>query len=149
VKTKFVHALQLTLILLYALVMGASAVLKSLDMGSFLRVLGRLYPGWSHEAYWIGAALLIGLELAVAVALWVPGIRVEAAWVLTGLAWIFVLVHVRILLFFPQTNCNCFGRLFNRPPGLRTMSENVAFLLGALLLLVVSRRQRQAVRVSP
>ena len=129
------------LVTFFTLMLGSSGVIKAMDLHRFELVLQRLYGGFPSGVYPVLAIGIIGFELVAAVALWYRRTRVAASWAIAVMMWFFVLVHVRILLFFPNLNCGCFGRLFDRPPGFKTLGENIGFLLLAIWMARLASRK--------
>ena len=110
-----------------------SGVAKLLDPPRFQQVVNHLYGPLPKPLLLTASWALIAFELVAAAALLVKRFRVCAAYAIAGLMWLFVLVQLRILLFFPGLDCGCFGKLFQRKPGFRTFGETVVFSRPAVL----------------
>ena len=83
----------------------------------------------------------IAFELSAAVAIWFSRTRVAASWAIAVVMWFFVLVQLRILLFFPRLDCGCFGKVCSRKLGFRTLAENIVFV--ALAIWMVKRASQE------
>lgn len=131
------------LMVFFSVMLGTSGVYKALDASRFATIAGRLYDGFPTAVYRPLALGFIVFEFGAAAALWFRPIRVRVSWSIALVMWFLMLVHVRILLFFPHLDCGCFGRLFNRPPGFRTLAENAVFFLSAVLMARLARAEEQ------
>lgn len=128
------------LILFYNAVFVVSGFAKAYDFQRFLEVLEKLYRGFPGIVYFLLATLFLCFEFAVAVGLWFRKTRQVACWAIATATWFFIMVHIRIMIFFPQTNCNCYGALFDRPATFRTLFENIGLFIGATILLLLVRK---------
>lgn len=129
------------LLAFFLLMLLVSGVAKLLDPPRFQQVVNRLYGPLPKPLLLTASWALIAFELVAAAALLVKRFRVRAAYAIAGLMWLFVLVQLRILLFFPGLDCGCFGKLFQRKPGFRTFGETVLFFLLALWMVRLAKRQ--------
>ena len=128
------------LVLFFNAVFLISGVAKTLDFQRFSEVLEKLYYGFPGFLYTLFAGSFLCFEFAVAICLWFSKTRLIACWAIAIATWFFIMVHIRIMLFFPQTNCNCYGNLFDRPATFKTLFENIGLFIGAVILLLLVRR---------
>jgi len=129
----------------FTLIFLFSAIGKISDMAGFSRALSSLYYGLPYIFYNIIARSFVCCELVIGLAILTKQTRIATSWAIVVLTWLFVLVHVRIMLFFPNTDCHCFGRLFDRPATWRTLCENILLFLAALALLRLAYSERKTV----
>lgn len=99
------------------------------------------------------AALLPGVELLLALALWVPvaGIGVVAAVAATALMLAYLVIIARALTFEEEVSCSCFGSLASPTVSPATLWRNILLvaLAGATLFAALTGRTAQAVTQAP
>ena len=133
------------LILFYNAVFLVSGFAKAYDFQTFVEVLEKLYRGFSGNFYVLFAALFLCFEFAVAIGLWFRKTRQISCWAIAIATWFFIMVHIRIMIFFPHTNCNCYGSLFDRPATFRTLFENIGLFIGSIILLFLVRKKNNII----
>ena len=129
------------LLVFFTLMLGISGVAKAADIGRFEKVVEHLYRGLPSALYPLAAWGMIAFELVAAAAIWFRRTRVWASWAIAAAMWFFVLVQVRIFLFFPGLDCSCFGKYFTRKPGFKTLGENLVFLVLAIGMARLASRK--------
>jgi hypothetical protein len=125
-----------------AVVLGATAIGKLLDLPGFVQVL-RTYQALPEFALW---PVALGMPLAeLLVAAWlVAGRRLRgAAFASAGLhAAYAVWSAAAVLRGLKLPNCGCFGVFLRRPLGWHTVFEDVAMLAISLALAALAGRRR-------
>ena len=99
------------------------------------------------------AAVLPGLELLLALALWVPvaGIQVVAAGATTVLMLAYLVIIARALTFEEEVSCSCFGSLASPTVSRATLWRNILLVVlsGAALVSAATDRTALALTQSP
>ncbi len=133
---------------LLGLVLGATALGKSLDLSGFAEVVGtyQVLPEWT----WLpaGVALTV-IEWAVAVWL-VSGRQVaQAALAAAALHTVFVVwATVALVRGLDIPNCGCFGVFYARPLTLATVFEDVVILIVCLTVYGLARRHQTRIQLA-
>ena len=139
---KIIKIIVYALILFYNAVFVVSGFAKAYDFQRFVEILEKLYHGFPEVLYFLFAALFLCFEFMVAIGLWFKKTRQVACWAIVTATWFFIMVHIRIMIFFPETNCNCYGALFDRPANWHTLFENIGLFIGAIIFFLLVRRKK-------
>ena len=124
-----------------AAVFAAAAITKLVNFSDFLRVV-RGYEVFPAEPVPLLAALLISLELTIAVTLVVPGLRRIGAFS-SALTLIFFLGFVSLALSRGlEVDCGCFVFLQSRSLGIGLLVQDLLLLALALLLIYRTGRAK-------
>lgn len=132
---------------LLALVFATAAVGKLLYFVDFLRVV-RAFDFLPNASVPALSAVLISVELALAVSLVVPGLRHAAAWATCGVLVFFLALAASAWLRGLAVECGCFTFLQSRDVGLGLFLQDLA-LLAAAGALVWQTRRRRSLSVAP